>query len=146
VIDIRRTRKEDFSAVLERSHVAVVPKAYNTLVRVADDSSIVFTGLIDDEPVCIYGLIPPTLLSNRAYLWLLTTELADRQKFLFIRHSQVVIEEILKEYDHIVGDAKIDDARAMKWLKWLGAEFSYPRDGISSFHITREARKKWQTQ
>jgi hypothetical protein len=104
-------------------------------------SAEVWAGLVDNEPACLYGIIPPTLLSNRAYLWLLTTDLLDQHKFLLIRHSQIVIDRLLEQFDTLVGNTMMGDKRAVKWLKWLGAEFGYPERGIAPFHITRETHK-----
>jgi hypothetical protein len=91
----------------------------------------------DDKVACVYGLAPPTAISNRAYLWLLTTELVEKHKFLFVRHSQLVIENALKRYDMIVGHVAVGNTSARKWLRWLGAEIGVPEGGFSKFVIRR---------
>jgi hypothetical protein len=78
--------------------------------------------MLDSEVACVYGLAPPTAISNRAYLWLLTTDLVEQHKFLFIRHSQLVVEDALKRYDVITGTVEHRNGPARRWLRWLGAD------------------------
>lgn len=86
----------------------------------------------------MWGLIPPSLLSNRAYLWLLSTHIVQEHKFLFIRYSQRYVEEMLKVYDELYGDVLVGNDPAKKWLKWLGAEFGYPDRGRIPFVIRKK--------
>lgn len=83
-------------------------------------------GEINDKIACAWGLVPPSLLSDEAYLWLYSTSAVDEHKFIFVRYSQRLIEEMLKIYPTIVGvtDAKASDS--IRWLKWLGAKFGEP--------------------
>jgi hypothetical protein len=142
MIRIREASEPDINYVFNRSQVRDVPNAGRMLGRATAMSVAIYAGMVDETPACLYGLIPPTMLSNRAYLWLLTTESVDQHKFLLVRHSQVVIEKLLEEYDCLVGDTLLADGRAMRWLKWLGAEFEYPVNGVSHFKITRQGYKE----
>jgi hypothetical protein len=63
--------------------------------------------------------------------------LVDQHKFLFVRHSQLVIEDALKRYPMIVGNVAVGNTSARKWLRWLGAEISAPEKGFSRFVIRR---------
>jgi hypothetical protein len=85
-------------------------------------------GSVDKVVACLWGLIPPTLLSDTAYLWLYNNELVDEHKFAFIRHSQVQMKRMLALYPLIVGDCLISNQSGRQWLKWLGAQFG-PTDG-----------------
>lgn len=96
------------------------------IVRCADCTTTVWVGYIDDELVCIWGLVPPTLLSDMAYLWLHTTDRVKDHEFIFVRRSQRAIKEILTIYPSIVGQCEVGAKRTHRWLKWLGAEFGYP--------------------
>jgi hypothetical protein len=79
-----------------------------------------FTGFIDDEPVCMWGLKRNTILSNSVTVWLLPTKLIDEHPFVFIRHSQLIMRELLGEFSEINGLTLATNARSMRWLKWLG--------------------------
>jgi hypothetical protein len=96
-----------------------------------------WTGLIHGELVCCWGLIPPSLLSNQAYLWLHTTPAMKEHQFLFVRHSQRVVEEMFTYYETIVGHCMVDAEDSIRWLRWLGAVFYEPQDGLVTFAISR---------
>lgn len=89
-------------------------------------ASHLWVGYINDRPVCSWGLVPPTLLSDKAYLWLYATPAVDDHKFMFVRHSQLVMEEMRTHYPSIYGVCEADNRRAIRWLKWLGAKFGPP--------------------
>lgn len=101
-------------------------------------SSIVWEGKVDDVIACIWGLIPPSLMSNQAYLWLYTTDLINEHRFLFVRHSQRMIEIMLKEYPIIVGHTHVESTQAIRWLKWLGAEFTAKEGQRLAFTIQKK--------
>jgi hypothetical protein len=100
-------------------------------------STVIWAGFIDGSLACIWGVIPPTLLSNQAYLWLYTTSVIKSHSFILIRHSQLVMEDILKEYPSVVGHAIIGADKSIRWLKWLGAEFGPPQGLAIPFRIRR---------
>jgi hypothetical protein len=104
-----------------------------------DMSSSIWIGLIDDNMACIWGLIPPSLLSEQAYLWLYTTDVIKEHQFVLVRHSQLVMEEILKRYKSVCGHVFVGegDSKSVRWLKWLGAKFGEPDKGGVPFRITR---------
>ena len=132
MISIQAIADISLSEVLRRSPVAGKPDAERILRECVYRSTQVRYGFVDGEIAAMWGLIPPTLLSSSAYLWLLTTEIAAEHKFLLVRHSQRWIEDALKVYPTIVGD--VGNPAAKRWLAWLGAEFS--EDGLK-FKIER---------
>jgi len=100
-------------------------------------STYIWIGLIDGKLACIWGLIPPTLMSNQAYLWLYTTDVIEEHQFILVRHSQLVMEEMLKRYPSICGHAIVGNDKAIRWLKWLGARFGEPQGKGLPFRISR---------
>jgi hypothetical protein len=102
-------------------------------------STVIWGCFIDGGLGCIWGVIPPTLMSSQAYLWLYTTDLIKEHQFVLVRHSQMVIKEILEEYPSIVGHALMGSSKSIRWLKWLGAKFGPPQGTGIPFRITREA-------
>src|ERR1700761_4208411 len=75
-----------------------------TMNRTFRNSSHIWLGLDHDKVLGLWGLIPPTLLSDRAYLWLYTTKYLAGHEFLFIRHSQRAVQEMLEQFPLIVGN------------------------------------------
>jgi hypothetical protein len=97
-----------------------------------------YCGKVDGDIACVWGLAPPTLLSDQAYLWLWhNSDLVDQHKFLFVRHSQLMMEQMLKEFPTIVGHVKVGAEKSKRWLRWLGAEFSAGEGGMLRFKIRK---------
>lgn len=96
----------------------------------------VYTGFIDGDFICCWGLIPPSFLSNQAYLWMWAPEPMKHQ-LVFIRHSQIQVQRMLTRYEKIVGDCQLTARSARRWLLWLGAEFGQPHRDLIPFTIRR---------
>jgi hypothetical protein len=95
-----------------------------------------WAGIINGKLAAMWGLMPPTVLSTQAYLWLYTTEALEGHEFILIRHSQIVMKDMLKDYPCICGHAVVSNHKAIRWLKWLGAKFEPPVGGGLPFRIT----------
>lgn len=100
-------------------------------------SAKLYVGAIDGKLCCAWGLIPPSLLSDQAYLWLFSTELVEEHKFRFVRESQRAVEEMLKEWPLITGYCEHANARSMRWLRWLGAVFGPALKHMTPFEIRK---------
>ncbi len=94
-------------------------------------------GSVEGKMCCAWGVVPPSLLSDRAYLWLYSTDLVEQYKFLFVRRSQIVIQEMLEEFPIITGYCEIGSERSMRWLRWLGAVFGEPLGKFLPFEIRK---------
>lgn len=101
-------------------------------------SPIVWESSIDGKGACIWGMIPASLLSERAYIWLYTTDIADKHTFVLVRQSRLMLDRMLEECSTLYGYCKIEDARAIRWLKWLGAEFDQPDGRKIPFQIRKK--------
>jgi hypothetical protein len=128
-VEIKRATNIDIRDVIRRSPVAGIPNAENDLKRYLKVSIEAWTGLIDGEVVCVWGLISPTVLSNKGYLWLLTTDLVDKHPFTFVRHSQIIIRDLMKNLEYIEGHVMTNSDRSIRWLKWLGFRMTGERHG-----------------
>jgi hypothetical protein len=128
MISVVKNQGQDIKALIMRSPVAEIPEALDIMNEWMYRSTEIYYGLVDGQPACIWGFIQPTVLSDCAYLWLLTTDIVAQHKFLLVRHSQMFIEEALKTWPKIIGNCAIDDAKAIRWIEWLGGRFG-KRDG-----------------
>lgn len=97
----------------------------------------VWVGMYNDQVACAWGVIPPTLLSDQAYLWLYATEAVKAHEFLFVRYSQRVVELLLEEYPLITGMTDPQMPGSIRWLKWLGAKFGEPIGRYVPFTIRK---------
>ncbi len=139
MISICKVSDVTLTEIFQRSPVKDIKHGEELLRKCVYRSTYVRYGFVNDECVCVWGLIPPTLLSNSAYLWLLTTELVEKHKFLFVRHSQRWIEQALRTYPIIIGDWVPGDPCAKRWLEWLGAEFGPFVGGRHQFVIRKKS-------
>lgn len=122
-IQIQEASPFEVKEVIERSEFANVSGAEDTLKECLYRSTVRLTAYVDKEVACMWGLAPQSLLSNQAYIWLLTTEIAADHKFLLIRYSQMFVERALRSYEMLTGHCEAGNMAAKRWLKWLGAEF-----------------------
>ena len=117
-------------------HLAKLSVSDQATMKVAmENSSRVWIGYDGDTILACWGVQAPSLLSDRAYLWLWTTEHLDSHVFIFIRHSQRAVADMLREFSALYGVTVADNHRAIRWLRWLGAEFEPPRQGLTTFEI-----------
>lgn len=98
-------------------------------------SSLVWVGYYDGKLKAVWGLMPPVLMAEQAYLWLHVPEPLGDSRFAFVRHSQKAIEVALRHFPQIVGHCERKNHQARRWLEWLGAEFIKAPGPILSFVI-----------
>ena len=98
-------------------------------------SSRVWLGYAEGQVQCLWGIVSPTLLSDRAYLWLYTTPHLTHHVFLLVRHSQRVVQEMLKDFPTITGHCEVRATKSIRWLRWLGATFGEPQGRLVPFII-----------
>lgn len=99
----------------------------------------IWLGMYNGKVACAWGLMPPTLLSSVAHMWLYTTEELKGHEFIFIRYSQRVIEVLHAEYPIICGLCDATQERTVRWLQWLGASFGEPRGKYVPFKLRKRA-------
>ena len=125
--------------IYSQEHVNLSDKDKQTFDRCLSESHIIRAGFVNNNVVCCWGLIPPTIISDTAYLWLYCTDKLKDNKFLFIRRSQIEIKKMLSQYCYIIGHVAVGNDLAINWLKWLGASISvHSSNGYYDF--TMEAK------
>jgi hypothetical protein len=130
------------SGMLREAHVELTPRESRIIEDCHKKSFTTWVGYNGAELVCVWGIIPPSVLSDEVYLWLYATGAVRTNQFLFVRHSQLVIEGLLGEYRAIVGYVTASQSAAGKasrrWLQWLGAEIMGPlNEEMLNFRIER---------
>lgn len=100
-------------------------------------SQAIWYSEIEGEFIGMWGVIPPTLLSDHAYMWVYTNEKVKDHQFVFIRHSQIAIAKVLEEWKIVHGHAVAGQDKSIRWLKWLGAKFGEPEGELIPFTIIR---------
>lgn len=122
----------------------LVPKATMTqhdivcLLRCSQAATKLWICKIDDDVVCVVGLVPPTIIADYAYLWLHVTEGFDGHEFIFVRHSQIMMQQALKEFQYIYGHCERKNKKAQRWIKWLGGKFGQSSEDLIPFVFERK--------
>lgn len=117
-------------------HFSMLPVTDQKSMQQAMSRSMrVWVGYDDDKLLCTWGLIAPTVLSDRAYLWLWTTEHLKEHVFTLVRHSQREVARMLTHFPIIVGHCQVNAEKSIRWLRWLGAEFGPEINGFTQFEI-----------
>lgn len=101
-------------------------------------AALTWAGMIDGELVCLGGVEQTTILSDSAYLWLITTKAVEAHPFIFVRRSQMVLEAILEQYRMVYGVVDKDFTRSIMWLRWLGFEIGPVEDRFRVFSKSRK--------
>lgn len=111
------------------------------LKRAIEMSRHSWAGFYDGQIACICGVESRNLIDDQAYLWLLTTNIVEKHYFLFVRYSQIFVQELITHnYNHINGFVRPEFDRSIKWLRFLGftveTEKMFSKD-LLYFHMTR---------
>lgn len=137
IIRVESTEAYD---LLYEEHLSMLPVINReAMQRAIMNSSQIWLGTDDGKVLALWGLIPPTILSDVAYLWLHTTRHLTGHTFVLVRHSQRLVQDMLHDYPTIVGHGTVGARRSLRWLRWLGAEFGEPQGQFLPFKI--EANK-----
>lgn len=90
------------------------------LQRALDYCAEAWSGYIDGQIVCMWGIDRGSMLTNAAYVWLVTAQGINEHPFTFVRHSQIRLEELKRRYSFIHGVVQADNVQSVRWLRWLG--------------------------
>lgn len=126
-VSIDRSRRQKANDLIHHSpHISLGKNEQEIMDYCLRMSESIWTGTVDGKLACMWGLIPPSLMSFQAYLWMMHTPLVEEHTFLFVRYSQLAMKEMLEEYEVIVGHVEAEQDRSIRWLRWLGAVFGEP--------------------
>jgi hypothetical protein len=92
------------------------------LIRSLSVSQMAWTGMIDDQPVCMFGVVPVSLLGEIGRPWMIGTTMLDEPliSIIFLRRCKKCVREMLKPFRLLENYVSADNATAIEWLKWLG--------------------------
>lgn len=85
-------------------------------------STLCLTVDIKGMPVVMFGIVPQTLLSDKANVWLLATDGILKVRKSFLKHCKEFIGIMLKEYSVLENYVDARNTLSIRWLKWCGAE------------------------
>ena len=89
-------------------------------------STVAWTGLVDDVPVCMFGVAPvgSIFIAEYGRPWMVGTRLLDDVAVLFLRRCRGQIKEMLDLYPVLSNYVAASNTQAIRWLRWLGFKVS----------------------
>lgn len=138
MISIEQNGPVNIEEVLNHTSYAGLEFAKNELRCCLRRSSHHWVGSINGEVGCVFGVITESLFSEIAYIWLLTTDVAEQHKFTLVRQSQIWIKTLLKQHHTLCGHCLLTETQSIRWMKLLGAEFGEYSGNAIPFYIRRK--------
>lgn len=74
----------------------------------------------DDEPIALLGVAPLNLLAGKGVPWMLATDRADKFPRIMLAGGRDMTALWLKTYPQLENYVHADNAKSVRWLKWLG--------------------------
>lgn len=116
-----KMRPMEISEVWASEHLT--PK--EALLKSYEKSTGKLTLWYQGQVVAMFGIVPESLLSNRAMVWLLTTDTIYKMKISFAKLSLRVLSLMLSRYGLVYNFVDARNEQCLNWLRWLGANI-YP--------------------
>jgi hypothetical protein len=113
--EIYQISKEQFIAMVNQP----VDKNLTEAVVLSTD---IIVGMFNNQPLCFIGIAPRSLVSDSAYIWMITTDEGKRHSILIARYAKSFVEIVMLKYSFIFGDCF--DEKSRNWLRHLGAKFT----------------------
>jgi hypothetical protein len=98
-----------------------------------EHSKKAWTGLIDGVPVCMFGVVPASILGNVGRPWMVGTKHLDAHPFVFLRRCRGCLKEMRESFDILENFVDVRNKRAIEWLVWLGFDIWMPAEKIGPF-------------
>jgi hypothetical protein len=115
------------AADIEEVWASAQLEADQALYRGVSCSSHAWTGLVDGEPVCIFGVVPVSFMSGIGVPWMLGTDLVEEHATAFLRRNRRYVKQMTQAYNHLVNYVDDRNVKAIAWLEWLGFTMSEPQ-------------------
>ena len=90
------------------------------------DQSIFCCTILNGSPLAMFGIVPETVLGNKASIWMLATEGLSKINIKVIRDSKHFIKIMLAYFPYLHNYVSNDNKESIKWLKFCGAKIKEP--------------------
>lgn len=98
----------------------------------------------DGVPVAIYGIKKASPLADYGLVWLFLGEIPEEDRYYAAVQTKRFVRDALKRYRYIYNYVDVGNEKIIRWLTFLGAEFSEPVEyGLyGNKHLRFEIRRK----
>ncbi|GFE61926.1 hypothetical protein AOG2_25140 [Geobacter sp. AOG2] len=93
------------------------------------------TGLMDGVPVCMFGVVPSSILGNVGRPWMVGTHHLDVHPFVFLRRCRGCVAEMREGFERLENYVDARNRRAIQWLTWLGFEIDPAAEKLGPFGL-----------
>lgn len=113
----RRARKADTDELWAAGYLS--PEA---CMRSGASRGVAITGLIDQEPVAVWGVVPASIVLGIGVPWMVTTRALDddARARVFLRACRAGLATITDGYDILMNYVDARNGRAIRWLRFMG--------------------------
>lgn len=129
-VEIRWTEAADVAAIVADARQADVDEMQAmgmsfeaALQKSVDQSDWTATGVVDDVPVCAFGVAPVSVISGIGAPWMLGANALMKAQVPLVRHCRPVVEAMQASYPRLLNAVDERNAAAKRWLRWLGFVF-----------------------
>jgi hypothetical protein len=97
------------------------------LVASVERSASAWAGVADGELVCLFGVVPVSLVGVTGIPWLLGSEFVMRYGRPFLRRNRAWLREMLREFPVLRNVVDARNTVSIRWLGWLGFTLGAPQ-------------------
>lgn len=83
-------------------------------------SEACWVGISNGLPVCVFGVVRTSILSNTGVPWLLATPEFEEEGLDIVRASKTYASLMRKHFRLLVNFVDARQEKSIKWLRWLG--------------------------
>lgn len=95
-------------------------KPLASLLKGLDTSAEAWTGFADDRPVCMFGIVPDSDISNEGHIWLAINRDLKQHARSFLTANRRYLADALTRYRRLYGFVFARNTVSIRWLMWLG--------------------------
>lgn len=101
-----------------------------------------WAGLIDGNPVCLFGCYPETLITGRVFVWLLGSRQLRKYPLLLSKYAAPLLRHMTRDYDELVTLVDTRVPMTIRFAEWLGfRERDTIRPGLGPPYKSMELRR-----
>jgi len=133
LVEIRPATVEDALALVlrqaDREEVEALTgrDAREALVESVVRSAAAWAGLANGELVCLFGVVPVSLVGVTGIPWLLGSDAVTRYGRPFLRRNRAYLREMLREFPVLRNVVDARNTVSIRWLEWLGFTLGTPQ-------------------
>jgi len=118
--DMRKSDVEEILASHNRKPIESLAAGYA-------ESTMCFTVERKGVPCAMFGIVPKTLLGERANIWLLASNDFCKCHLKIVRHSKLFIRYMLEHYQCLENYIDARNKTSINWLRHCGAQIDPAR-------------------